>query len=165
MSPPRRTSSPGETHSSSPLLGFTLIFAGSMTVAAQPKQSTATPANVSTNEAQVETEAERLFLRIMSGLSNWRVHFSVKARARSPPSPSRDPCSIKRKISKDRELYWMAEVRGLIREVTIVLRHSQPAQSPRLDRQSLPRDAVDRDRWPGGAGPHRRCGVRRASAR
>jgi hypothetical protein len=62
------------------LLGFTLIFAGSMTVNAQPKQSTPAPANVSTNEAQVETEAERLLRERRANAQSLLMSLATDAR-------------------------------------------------------------------------------------
>ncbi|HBB96492.1 MAG TPA: hypothetical protein DC054_13980 [Blastocatellia bacterium] len=62
------------------LLGFTLIFAGSMTVAAQPKQSTPAPAKVSTNEAPVEAEAERLLRERRANAQSLLISLATDAR-------------------------------------------------------------------------------------
>ena len=62
------------------LLGFTLISVGSMTVAAQPKQSTPAPAKVSTNEAPVETEAERLLRERRANAQSLLISLATDAR-------------------------------------------------------------------------------------
>src|SRR5438128_1266669 len=62
------------------LLGFTLIIAGCVTIAAQPKQSTPAPAKVSTNEAPVETEAERLLKERRANAQSLLISLATDAR-------------------------------------------------------------------------------------
>ena len=62
------------------ILGFTLVFVGSITVTAQPKQSTPAPAKVSTNEASVETEAERLLRERRANAQSLLISLATDAR-------------------------------------------------------------------------------------